>query len=69
MRLDHCHKCKKTLQDNPASVFGIGPSLGSLSSDIVYNCKACSTPFCIDCMSQMKRSGGVCPRCGKALGW
>jgi hypothetical protein len=69
MKLDECRKCRKTLQDNPASVFGFGPSLGSLSSDIIYNCKACGASYCIDCMSQMKKAGGICPSCGKSSGW
>jgi predicted amidophosphoribosyltransferase len=45
-----------------------GPAT-DLSSSLEYPCASCGTAYCIDCMAALKKTGGICPKCGRPIGW
>ena len=61
-----CDKCGKSLAELSSGVFS-GDAVRSMLDATSYACKSCGTPFCIDCMREIKTA--PCPRCGGGLGW
>ena len=65
-----CSRCGKTLAEPPGgaaqAIFGSG---FSLSGSLEYNCRSCGAVYCLDCMSDLKKRDGTCPRCGQRPGW
>lgn len=67
--MKQCGKCKRIIEE-PAG--GAAQALFggfSLSESLEYACKSCGTVYCLDCMSALKKQGGICPKCGKSIGW
>jgi hypothetical protein len=69
--MKQCVKCRKSIEESTGNMmqalFGRGGV--SLSSSMEYSCKACGAVYCLDCMTSLKKQGGVCPKCGRSLGW
>jgi len=66
--INDCYRCRRSIGDggmaNTASVFSSG-----VFSNMTYECKSCGKRYCLDCMSALKNSGGVCDACGGQIGW
>ncbi len=66
--LSECYRCQRNLGDgslyHTASVFQSGSF-----SDMTYACKSCGKKYCLDCMTLLKKNGGICEACRGNLGW
>ena len=64
-----CFKCGKSISEptEGAAMAIFGANL-SLSDSIEYPCKSCGAVYCLDCMSELKKSG-ICPSCRGDIGW
>ena len=65
-----CRKCGRSLKAMQSGVYG-GSSLFDSLSNTPYNCKSCGAPFCVDCMTKLRKASGAgtCPVCGGDIGW
>ncbi|MEW6335783.1 MAG: hypothetical protein ACOY3Y_12600 [Acidobacteriota bacterium] len=65
-----CAKCRKSVSEPPGGAARVlfGPAI-DLSASLEYPCKSCGAVFCIDCMAALKKTGGICPVCGRPIGW
>ncbi len=60
-----CSKCGRELSASPNGIY-YGSGVFKLD-DAPYKCRSCGAPFCVDCVTGLKR-GGACPKCGRAAG-
>ena len=68
MNTQECYKCKKSLS-NPAGGIYSGSSLFGMISNTPYQCKTCGASYCLDCMTELKKKGAICPNCSSSVGW
>jgi hypothetical protein len=68
---NQCVRCGKKLQEMTGSGVMIGNDIMSMIGDSPYNCKTCGIPYCVDCMTKLRKNAGcgICPRCGEDIGW
>ncbi len=65
-----CAKCRKPISEPAGGAARVlfGPAT-DLSTSLEYPCKSCGMVYCIDCMAALKKTGGICPSCGRPIGW
>ncbi len=66
--ITECYKCRRGIGDGSLSQTASSFTSG-IFSNMVYDCKSCGKRYCLDCMSELKKSGGICDACGGRLGW
>ncbi len=67
--MKQCAKCGKVLEEPSGGAAQVLFGGLNLSDSLEYDCKSCGAVYCIDCMSMLKKKGGICLKCGKKLGW
>lgn len=63
------HKCKKPLPGIKSGLYSGNDAWNMLISNADYDCKACGSFFCLDCVADLKKKEKPCPICKGALGW
>jgi hypothetical protein len=66
-----CRVCGRSLKPMQSGVYAGGSGFFDMLSDVPYNCKSCGAPFCVDCMTKLRKGSGsgACPKCGGDIGW
>jgi len=64
-----CYQCHKSLQGIASGAYS-GADMTAMMERIPYACKSCGTQFCANCTVQIKKEkNGICPYCGRNIGW
>jgi hypothetical protein len=64
-----CARCGKRLNEPSGGAAQVMFGGFSISDSLEYDCKSCGAVYCIDCMSTLKKQGGICQKCREKLGW